>query len=336
MKRQELSVVASAVLALTAALAGVAAEPELNLEMHRFGSPYETVKYCATRPLEAGSPAEVALVVVHGWGGGAMMSGEATSFVGAVAKSLREGEKAPYVIAPLFPRRDVLKKYNVSPEGLAIWNESWARTTSIPERAADDWRGGGDASNAAFSTYDIIDLIFSRLGDTSLYPNLRRVVLAGFSAGGQFVSRYAAVGKGKVRAGVEMAYVAMSPSTWLRLDPATPWHYGLDGRTRYSKGVSNDQVLTNLTTRTVVYACGSKDVSTHGALDKNPPAMQQGPNRYARFLSQKRHIESIPAWRAKAIFHVFHDMAHDWRGSYARPEFVDFVLRGRTEGFTAD
>ena len=245
-----------------------------DLEMHRFGGGYGSVRYFATSPLEKGSPAEVALVVVHGWGGGAEKCEEAKSFLGAAAKLLREGERMPYVIEPLFPRRAVLKKHDVSAEGLSLWNESWSRDLTQRGRAVDDWRGGGDASNGSFSSYEVIDFIFSKFGDKSIYPNLRRVVLAGFSAGGQFVSRYAAVGKGEVRASVEMAYVAMSPSTWLRLDPATPWHYGLDGRTRYSKGVSNDQVLTNLTTRTVVYACGSKDVSTHGALDKNPPAMQ--------------------------------------------------------------
>jgi pimeloyl-ACP methyl ester carboxylesterase len=305
-----------------------------DLEMHRFGGGYGSVRYFATSPLEKGSPAEVALVVVHGWGGGAEKCEEAKSFLGAAVKLLREGERMPYVIEPLFPRRAVLKKHNVSAEGLSLWNESWSRDLTQRGRAVDDWRGGGDASNGSFSSYDVIDLIFSRLGDKSSYPNLRRVVLAGFSAGGQFVSRYAAVGKGEVRAGVEMAYVAMSPSSWLRLDPSAPWHYGLDGRTRYSKGVSNDQVSTNLSARTVVYACGSADVSVHGALDKTPPAMAQGINRYDRFLHQMSHIEAFPAWRAKAIFHVFGGMAHDWRGAYSRREIVEFVLHGRTDLFS--
>ncbi len=320
-------------LVFIAISAGAAAAADL--EMQRFGGGYGSVRYFATSPLEKGSPAEVAFVVVHGWGGGADKCEEARSFLGAAAKALREGERMPYVIAPLFPRRAVLKKHNVSAEGLALWNESWSRDLTQRGRAADDWRGGGDASNGSFSSYDVIDLIFSKFGDKSRYPNLRRVVLAGFSAGGQFVSRYAAVGRGEVCAGVEMAYVAMSPSSWLRLDPSAPWHYGLDGRTRYSHGVSNDQVFTNLSSRTVVYACGSADVSVRGALDKTPPAMAQGINRYDRFLRQMSHIEAFPSWRAKAIFHVFGGMAHDWRGAYARKELVEFVLHGRTDLFSA-
>ncbi len=327
---------AAAFLASAMTVAAAASEPAgQKLEMHRFAGDYASVKYCATGPLEAGSDAEVAFVVVHGWGGGALLCEEAMSFIGAAAKSLREGETVPYVVAPLFPRREILKKCKVPEDGLAVWNDSWSRDLKKPGLAADDWRGGGDASNGSFSTYDVIDRIFSHLGDASRYPKLKRVVMAGFSAGGQFVSRYAAVGKGRIRDGVSLECIAMSPSTWLRFDPETPWHYGLKGRTRYSESVSNEQVLKNLSSRKVVYACGSKDVRVGGALDKTPAAMQQGVNRYERFLSQMRHIESFPTWRAKAIFHVFPGMAHDWRGVYARPEFVEFVLRGKTDQFSA-
>ena len=75
--------------------------------------------------------------------------------------------------------------------------------------------------------------------------------------------------------------------------------------------------------------------SVRGALDKTPPAMAQGINRYDRFLRQMSHIEAFPSWRAKAIFHVFGGMAHDWRGAYARKELVEFVLHGRTDLFSA-
>ena len=78
----------------------------------------------------------------------------------------------------------------------------------------------------------MVDRVFAELGDRRRFPNLRKVVLTGFSAGGQFAGRYAAVGKGFVRDGVKVAYVAMAPSTELRFDPDTKWHYGLKNRPR--------------------------------------------------------------------------------------------------------
>ena len=54
------------------------------------------------------------------------------------------------------------------------------------------------------------------LADRSRQPNLRTVVLAGFSGGGQLVQRYAAVGRvGDTLAnrGIALRYVVGSPSS---------------------------------------------------------------------------------------------------------------------------
>ena len=90
--------------------------------------------------------------------------------------------------------------------------------------------------------------------------------------------RYVAVGKGVVRDGVEIRYAAMAPSTILRFDPGTPWHYGLKNRPRYSAGLTDAQILRNLTSRKVFRVCGTRDVKVFPfcSLDSCLPAMLQG------------------------------------------------------------
>ena len=315
------------------AAASSARAGDVKFQTRNFDGEFSSVRYYAGTPLEKGSDTDVAVVVIHGWGGGGRRCGDAEAFAAEAARSLRSGERAPYVIAPLFPTRKALARMKVPAEGLAVWNDSWSRNLAAPGKAEDDWRGGGDASNMQISSFEIIDHIFARLGDRSLYPNLRRVVLAGFSAGGQFVSRYAAVGKGTVRDGVTVGYIASSPSTWLRIDPKTPWHYGLKGRTRYAKDVQDEQVLANLSSRSVVYACGEKDTKS-GALDKSLAAMAQGENRFARFRSFMRHVETFPEWRKNAVFHVIPGLDHNGRGVYNRPAFFDFIMKGGKDGFS--
>src|SRR6202044_3234373 len=58
----------------------------------------------------------------------------------------------------------------------------------------NEWMGGENAENASISSYEVVDVLLAKLGDRRTFPNLKLVVLAGHSAGGQFVQRYAAVG----------------------------------------------------------------------------------------------------------------------------------------------
>ena len=90
-------------------------------------------------------------------------------------------------------------------------NESWGVDLSRHGLPDDDWRGGGDAAGVKLSSFEVVDAILLALGDKQRYPALKRVLVTGFSAGGQFVGRYVAVGKGFVREGVEVGYAAMAP-----------------------------------------------------------------------------------------------------------------------------
>ena len=255
-----------------------------------------TVYYGAEHAVTAGDKtAELAVILIHGWGGGAKASDH---------KTLREdlakrGVKA-YVVAPLFPRRSVLKKAKVPDDGRAVWGASW----DVPHQRgvpADDWRGGGDAVGTAVSSFDVVDRIMETLSDARLYPALKRVVLVG--------GRYVATGKCPLRKGLAVDFAVIAPSTELRLDPDTTWHYGLKGRPRYSAKLTESDIRRNLASRRVWRGCGTEDV-TRGSLDVSPPAMKQGKNRYDRFTNFKEYLKGYPDWAAKVSFHDIPGVGH--------------------------
>ena len=213
----------AAMLAIGAAATDAKSVPATTpFSRYRFdvGKDAPKLFYDAYRQIESGSRAEVAVVLIHGWGGHVRTL--LPIFTKALSARVESEDLTPYVIAPQFPRRETMASNKEPEDGRAVWCDSWANEEKHPDQmgsAADDWRGGGDANGTSFSSYDYIDAIFSKFADRAKYPNLRKVVLAGFSAGGQFAGRYAATGKGVVRDGVKVVYIAMSPSTEFRFEP---------------------------------------------------------------------------------------------------------------------
>lgn len=160
----------------------------------------------------------------------------------------------------------------------------------------DHWAGGEPAlTPAPLSGFDALDAVLAHLADRSLFPNLQRVVIAGFSAGGQIGQRYAVVGKGEAtltKAGVPTTYVVSDPSSYLYFTPERPvavpncdvnaWRYGFGaGVPPYVTGASD--LEQRYVARDVIYLLGMADVDpNHPALDKSCAAEAQGPNRFAR------------------------------------------------------
>ena len=307
----------------------VSVSPTFSRYRFADGADVPLVYYDAYRPIGDGSAAEVAVVLVHGWGGHVRTL--LPAFVQALYRRAGAAAETPYVIAPQFPRRETIRRNGEPEDGRAVWCDSWSRESRRPDMpglAADDWRGGGDADGTSFGSFDYIDRIFVRFADRARYPNLKRVVLAGFSAGGQFAGRYAAVGGGKVRDGVTVAYVALSPSTQFRFDPDAPWHYGLRGRPRYSAALTEEEIMRNLSTRRVWYGCGSEDVQgrPYTSLDMTPSAVAQGANRLARFQSFRESLAAHPGWRRQSSFHTFRGVGHREELCYPDPDLLDFVF----------
>ena len=286
------------------------------------------VFYAAKSPIGKGTSCELAVVHIHGASGGAGMSKVAPAMFKALKSAVGGNGPEPYVVAPMFPGEKVLKKKGVAGEKRAVWRYSRKKSPDGAKAEYGDWRGGGDALGTKLSSYDVVDAVFAAFGDEKKFPDLKRVVLTGFSAGGQFVGRYVAVGKGFVRKGVVLEYAVMAPSSELYFDPESEWLYGIKNRPRYSAHLTEADIMKNLSSRRVWRGCGTADVKTrpHTPLDMSPAAMRQGGNRYARFLNFEKYLKRYPAWAEKVSFHSFEGLGHNNVGAHCDPSFIKFAL----------
>lgn len=171
--------------------------------------------------------------------------------------------------------------------------------------AGDSWRSGGtSASSDKLTSFDFVDEIMRKLAKKQAFPNLKKIVLAGHSAGGQFVNRYEMANKIHESLGVPISYVVSNPSSYAYFDPNRPagenaaafhafsdarncttynhWPYGFEGRTGYASKLTDDELKKQLASRPVVYLLGELDILPLGGFDSSCPAMAQGPTRLAR------------------------------------------------------
>ncbi len=245
------------------------------------GGPARSMVY-RTYALEVPNPQITrALVMVHG------ASRDADNyFRTALASAFLAGAlEDTIVIAPRFA-----SSANGCKDVLAPNEVSWSCN-------GDSWRSGGTAaSNDKLTSYDFTDEILRKLARKSVFPNLKAIVVAGHSAGGQYVNRYEMSNQVHDALGIPVTYVVSNPSSYAYLDASRPapdaagacktydrWPYGLEGRTGgYTAKETSDQLKKQLAARPVTYLLGEIDILPLGGFDASCSAMTQGPTRLAR------------------------------------------------------
>ena len=216
------------------------------------------------------------------------------------------------VIAPQF-----LTAADAAAHRLAAETLTWER---------DNWTGGGEAmAPAAISSFVAVDAILARLADTALFPNLKHVVVAGHSGGGQIVQRYAVVGKGESKLterGIAVRYVVANPSSYVYFNDRRPqaevsggascaefnaWKYGFAAGLPAYVDQSTQTYAQRYAARDVIYLLGTKDTNPrHPALDKSCMAQAQGANRYARGHG---YFDQLRAEFGAGLTHKLYDVA---------------------------
>jgi pimeloyl-ACP methyl ester carboxylesterase len=168
----------------------------------------------------------------------------------------------------------------------------------------EGWEGGEPALGPTpASSFDALDAILTYLSNRYLFPNLKQVVVAGHSGGGQVVQRYAiaAPDEPAYRAhtsgvGYAVRYVVANPSSYAYFSAERPepqiaascpgydnWKYGMDTRPRYLAAPTVAELKQRYVARQVIYLLGTADTNPdHPALDKSCMAEAQGPYRYVR------------------------------------------------------
>lgn len=88
-----------------------------------------------------------------------------------------------------------LSDYGLNTSKMIYWDEDGLDDDGPDAlNGQHDWKWGGDSTRdlpAGISTFAVLDTFIEMMSDKSVYPNLRSIVVAGHSAGGQLIQRYA-------------------------------------------------------------------------------------------------------------------------------------------------
>ncbi len=177
--------------------------------------------------------------------------------------------------------------------------------------ACRGWSDGVATKSDPLSSFAAMDRLLQALANRELFPALKEIVLAGHSAGGQFVQRYAAANRVDGKLPVPLRYVVANPSSYLYLESWRPvehaacptfdrYKFGLQGLTGYLAETGAEAIRAAYPKRTVTYLLGELDTTDEHNMDKTCPAMAQGPNRLERGLAYYQRLQEI--------FHTDHQL----------------------------
>jgi pimeloyl-ACP methyl ester carboxylesterase len=243
-------------------------------------------------------------------------------------------------------------------DALAPNEVSWSCT-------GDSWRSGGSAaSHPELTSFDFVDEILKKLASKSVFPNLRAIVVAGHSAGGQFVARYQMANRVHETLGVAVSYVVANPSSYAWPDSARPqpvddgapesakgawetekvhtkfsygpfdasacanydrWPAGLQNRSGgYTAKMSDEQLKKQLVSRPTTFLFGQVDTLPLGGFDSSCPAMAQGATRRARGEAYVKYVNERLG--AKHTVQIVPECGHNDRCVYTTDSVLPVIF----------
>ncbi|MBJ2247985.1 alpha/beta hydrolase [Pseudomonas haemolytica] len=164
----------------------------------------------------------------------------------------------------------------------------------------NDWMAGEPSTGPGqISSYGALDQIIKHLGNRTLFPALKEIVVAGHSGGGQVVQRFALTGHDHPllqTEGIRLRYVVANPSSYAYFSPQRPvpfdtascpgfndWKYGMQNLPDYVGDRGAQQLEHAYVSRDITYLLGQQDTDpNHPALDKGCEAEAQGAYRLIR------------------------------------------------------
>jgi pimeloyl-ACP methyl ester carboxylesterase len=207
--------------------------------------------------------------------------------------------------------------------------EGWHLPSDTLRWSLEGWEGGEPALGPTpASSFDALDAILARLADRQTFPNLKEVVVAGHSGGGQVVQRYAIAGLGEtplLAAHVGVRYVVANPSSYAYFSAERPepqiaascpgyndWKYGMEARPPYLAKPSPAELEQRYVSHQVIYLLGTRDIDpNHPALDKSCMGEAEGPYRYMRghsyFATMQKRDGGTPNHRLWDVDGVGHN-----------------------------
>ena len=318
-----LKLAVSFALLLAAASAGaqnseVNAPPWQRIELGAQGQRYPFAIY-SNRPWSGDMRSvKSAVLIFHG------MGRNAHGYYAAAEKLLRaSGTKAGETLL-------------IAPHYFATTDAAALQIDGMPQWRGGRWNRGDDAANWPWplSSFQPIDDLLAALLDPARFPRLESIVVAGHSAGGQLVHRYAVLNAidEKVRtAGRRLSYVIANPSSYLYFTNERPkgtgfavydvaacpgynqYRYGMENLLRYARNLDVAMLFKRYAAREVAYLLGTADNDpNHAQLDKDCGAQAGGSQRLERgrnYIRYERYLASSNVKLNRRAFEVI-DVGH--------------------------
>lgn len=291
----------------------VTATPDCTRWVTLSGGPSRSLVY-STFPLDQRNAAITRVfILVHGAGRNADDYFRSATAAGFLAGALEN----TLIVSPRMASNDGTG----CRDSLAVNEISWN---------CSSWRSGGPArSHPAVTSFDFMDALLRQVARRELFPNVAAIVVAGHSAGGQVVNRYSMANRVHESLGVPVHYVVSNPSSYAWPSNERPtrlawsltanapgyigesdadgpafrpmgegrgcssydqWPYGMQNRSGYAAGQSDEQLRRQLASRPVTYLLGDLDILPLGGFDGSCAAMAQGPTRLARGQAFAKYV----------------------------------------------
>jgi pimeloyl-ACP methyl ester carboxylesterase len=201
----------------------------------------------------------------------------------------------------------------------------------------DDWKSGDTSGRHAVSSFAVVDRLIADLAARD--PALTEVVVAGHSAGGQFVQRYAAAAR--IPAGLAARFVVANPSSYLYLDDRRPeggafdepssravrscarydrYKYGLEDLPPHLDEIGADTLREQYRARDVTILLGALDQGDDTNLDRGCEARLQGAQRYERGAQFYQYVQTLFPPAGRHVLEVVAAVGHDGEGMLTSDE----------------
>ena len=278
------------------------------------------LRYFATGSLDGAPGVTRAIINIHGL----LRNADSYEATGEAAiAAAHEAAGTTLLITPQFLAEIDVSGHSLPPDTLR-WN-------------VGSWLDGSPAlAPAPLTAFSVLDAVLQRLADRTRFPALREIVVAGHSAGGQLVQRYAVVGRAPdavTSPSLAVRFVVANPSSYLYFDGERPsgdgfavfdsracpgynrWKYGPVDPPHYVQG-SIEGLEARYVRRDVTYLLGMRDVDpNHPVLDKSCAGEAEGPYRLARGLAYVKYLETRHASTNQSLAEVA-GVDHDALGMF--------------------
>lgn len=172
------------------------------------------------------------------------------------------------------------------------------------------WKFGDLSLESKISSFEVLDQLIEEIWLGGNFPNLKKVVVIGHSAGGQFVARYAAGTPLINRTPFQISFVIANPSSYFYFSPER-WHenkgfiipdnqcpeydvypYGTTQLNSYMEKVSIRELQERFIHRSVFLLLGEEDHLSQ-YLDTSCEANLQGKDRFERGMNYYKFIKTF-------------------------------------------